>query len=202
MKSTSLLLLSFLFVFTLAFNTSPDTRYDWDKHEDGEELEMSLKNEPSVIFVVYCYKNADGKEALKLANDSLRTMLRNDLEKHDEVVFTEVDMSATNTKAETYNKLFGEKMGINPALLDDGPIVTVLNRGQGSWIHSNIKADPAAATDKTKTVTPGKDAHNEVLESVEIFLKEAKDRAQGGTGSVLGSSEARRGGGVSVGGSY
>ena len=200
MKSTSLLLLSLMLVSAYSFNIATDSRYSWEKHEDGKELETSLVDEPGLIFVVYFYKNADGKEALKKTNESLRTMLKNDLEKHDEVVFTEVDMSASNPKAETYNRLFKDKMGINPALLDDGPIVTVLNRGQGSWIHSNIKVDPAA--DKSKTVTPGKDAHNEVLESVEIFLKEAKDRAQGGTGNVLGSSEARRSGGVSVGGSY
>ena len=124
MKSTSLLVLSFLLVSAFSFNIATDSRYSWEKHDDGKELETSLVDEPGIIFVVYFYKNADGKDVLKKANESLRTMLKNDLEKHDEVVFTEVDMSAANPKAETYNKLFKEKMGINPTLLDDGPMGT------------------------------------------------------------------------------
>ena len=190
----SILFLAILLASTLAFNTSPDTRYDWDEHTDGEDLAISLSNEPGVIFVVLFNKQVEGNDELSEANDSLRNILKNDLASHDEVVYTEVDLSDDNEQLESYQKLAKDDMGIDLTLLDKGPVVAVMNRGEGSWVHGQGKV---VAEDKKWG--PARDTFEEVLDSIETFIEEARDRKQGGAGNVSGSSAARRSGEISLG---
>ena len=178
----------------MTFNTSPDTRYDWDAHTSGEDLSISLSNEPGVIFVVFFNKEAEGKEDLSKANDSLRNILKNDLASHDEVVYTEVDMSDKNEKLESYKKLAQKDMGIDITLLETGPIVAVMNRGEGSWIHGQGKI-----VSDDKKWGPGRDSFEEVLDSIETFIQEARDRKEGGTGVVASSRSTRRAGEITLG---
>ena len=190
----TILLLSILLLNVMTFNTSPDTRYDWDQHTDGEDLSISLSNEPAIIFVVFFNKEVEGNEALSKANDSLRNVLKNDLASHDEVVYTEVDMASTNPQLASYTKLAATDMGIDVSLLETGPIVAVMNRGEGSWVHGqgNVVAND-------KRWGPGKDSFEEILDSIETFIDEAKDRKTGGTGVVPASRNANRAGTVSIG---
>ena len=190
----SILLLSILLLNVLTFNTSPDTRYDWDQHTDGEDLSISLANEPGVIFVVFFSKEVDGNDVLSQANDSLRNVLKNDLINHDEVVYTEVDMSETNEQLESYTKLAQTDMGIDTALLDQGPIVAVMNRGEGAWVHGQ-----GQVVSNDKAWGAGRDSFEEVLDSIETFIDEAKDRKTGGTGITTTSKYAKRGGEISLG---
>ncbi len=187
-------LLSVLLLSTFAFNTSPDTRYDWDQHTDGEDLSISLANEPGVIFVIFFSKTVEGDDDLSKANDSLKNILKNDLANHDEVVYTEVDLSDDTPQLESYQKLAKEDMGIDLTLLDKGPIVAVTNRGEGSWIHGQGK--PVA---DDKKWGPARDSFEEVLDSVETFIEESRDRKQGGTGNVSGSRYSKRSGEISLG---
>ena len=194
MKFALSVILAILLVSATAFNSSPDTKYDWDEHSDGEDLAISLSNEPAIIFVVFFYKAVEGNDELSTANDSLRNTIKNDLSSHDEVVYTEVNMSDDNENLETYARLAQNDMGIDVALLEEGPLVAVMNRGQGSWIHGQGK--PVAENDNWGA---GKDSFNEVLDSIEIFIEESKDRKQGGTGFVSGSPSAKRSGEINVG---
>ncbi|CAI2380130.1 unnamed protein product [Moneuplotes crassus] len=187
-------LLSIFLLNSIAFNTSPDTKYDWEDHTDGEDLSVSLSNEPAIIFVVFFSKKVEGDDELSKANDSLRNMLTNDLKDHNEIIYTEVDLSDDAEQLESYQKLAKDDMGIDLTLLDKGPIVAVMNRGDGSWIHGQGKVvadDPAWG--------PGRDSFEEVLDSVETFIDEARDRKQGGTGIVKDSRYARRQGEISLG---
>ena len=190
----AILIVAILLASATAFNSSPDTRYDWDEHSDGEDLAISLSNEPSVIFVVLFNKKVEGNDELDQANDSLRNILKNDLSSHDEVVYTEVDLSDDNEQLESYQKLAKDDMGIDLTLLDQGPIVAVMNRGEGSWIHGQGKQ---VADDKKWG--PARDSFEEVLDSIETFIEEARDRKQGGTGNVSGSSKTQRSGEIALG---
>ena len=199
MRFTTALLLSCMVLVAMPFNTSPDTKYDWDEHWSGEDLRVSLTNEPGVIFVVTFFQTAEDDEVLSKANDSLRNTLRNDLSSHDEVVYTEVDLTASDDEdqqkvIDSYKQLAESDMGIDLDLLATGPIVTVMNRGEGSWVHG--KGQPV--TDDADWET-GQDSFEQILDSIETFIAEARDRKQGGTGNVAGSRQANRGGLVSVG---
>ena len=190
----SILLLSIFLLSVLAFNSSPDTRYDWDAHATGEELSISLSNEPGVIFVVFFNKEAEGKDDLSKANDSLRNILKNDLASHDEVTYTEVDMSEKNKELESYKKLATKDIGIDITLLETGPIVAVMNRGEGSWVHGQGKV----VADDSKWGA-ARDSFEEVLDSIEIFIQEARDRKEGGTGVVASSRSTKRAGEITLG---
>ena len=189
-----ILLLAILLISVAAFNSSPDTRYDWDQHSDGEDLAISLSNEPGVIFVIFFSKNVEGNDDLSKANDSLRNILKNDLASHDEVVYTEVDLSDDNDQLESYQKLAKDDMGIDLTYLEDGPIVAVMNRGEGSWVHGQGK--PVA---DDKAWGAARDSFEEVLDSIESFIEEARDRSQGGSGNVSGSRYAKRTGEITFG---
>ena len=194
MKFALSVILAILLVSATAFNSSPDTKYDWDDHSDGEDLAISLGNEPAIVFVVFFFKAVEGNDDLSTANDSLRNTIKNDLSSHDEVVYTEVDMSDENENLDSYKRLAENDMGMDIALLEEGPLVAVMNRGQGSWIHGQGK--PVADDEKWGA---GKDSFEEVLDSIEIFIQESKDRKQGGTGFVSGSPSAKRSGEVNIG---
>ena len=199
MKLILALVLSAMLVSTYAFNTSPDTKYDWDEHSSGEDLRISLTNEPGVIFVILFSKTTEGKEALSKSNNSLKNILRNDLSFHDEVVYTEVDLTPSTDEAKkkviaSYTNLAEKDMGISTALLETGPIVAVMNRGEGSWVHG--QGQPVIDDPDWEA---GQDAFEETLDAIETFIHEAKDRKQGGTGVVASSSSAKRGGSVYVG---
>ena len=194
MKFALSVILAILLVSATAFNSSPDTKYDWDDHSDGEDLAISLGNEPAIVFVVFFFKAVEGNDDLSTANDSLRNTIKNDLSSHDEVVYTEVDMSDENENLDSYKRLAENDMGMDIALLEEGPLVAVMNRGQGSWIHGQGK--PVADDEKWGA---GKDSFEEVLDSIEIFIQESKDRKQGGTGFVSGSPSAKRSGEDNIG---
>lgn len=193
------------------FNSSQDTKYDWENHKTAEELEYSLRNEPSVIFVIFFFKapaaaggsggtsgstapasgstsgstapasgstsgstapasgstsgstapasgSTSGSTApasgstsgsappagaspqdLAKENDVLRNMLKNDLASHDEVVYTEVNLSEdpNNKDLANYKKLAQDSMGIDLTLLDQAPVVAVMNRGK-KILYSNL----------------------------------------------------------------
>jgi hypothetical protein len=103
----------------------------------------------------------------------------------------------TDESAKNYNsyvKLAKNDMGINLELLKNGPLVAVMNRGQGSWIHGQGK--PVA---DDKNWGAGRDAFEEVLDSIEVFIQESKDRKNGGTGYVSGSPAPKRSGEIILG---
>uniref|UniRef100_A0A7S3KBB3 Thioredoxin domain-containing protein n=1 Tax=Euplotes crassus TaxID=5936 RepID=A0A7S3KBB3_EUPCR len=190
----AIVLLSIFLLSITAFNTSPDTKYDWEDHTDGEDLAISLSNEPAIIFAVFFFKKIDGNDDLDKANDSLRNLLTNDLKEHNEVIYTEVDLSDEAPQLESYQKLAKDDMGIDLTLLEKGPIVAVMNRGDGSWIHGQgkpVSDDPAWG--------PGRDSFEEVLDSIETFIDEARDRKQGGTGVVRDSRYSKRSGEITLG---
>ncbi|CAI2380255.1 unnamed protein product [Moneuplotes crassus] len=190
----AIVLLSIFLLSITAFNTSPDTKYDWEDHTDGEDLAISLSNEPAIIFAVFFFKKIDGNDDLDKANDSLRNLLTNDLKDHNEVIYTEVDLSDEAPQLESYQKLAKDDMGIDLTLLEKGPIIAVMNRGDGSWIHGQgkpVSDDPAWG--------PGRDSFEEVLDSIEIFIDEARDRKQGGTGVVRDSRYSKRSGEITLG---
>ena len=195
MKVSHIVALLLLVIHTYGWATSPDTKYDWQDHVDGEDLSISLRNEPGDIFVVFFFKNIKDNKDLGKANDALRNKIKNDLSAHDEVVYTEVNLSDDNPKKDSYKQLAENEMGIDTKLLDQGPVVAVLNRGEGSWIHGQGKP----VTD-SKSWKDSQDSFEEILDSIEIFIAEAKDRITGGSGKVPGSKLANRGGMVSVGG--
>ena len=175
--------LALLLVFTLfaAAWANSDHVYDWSDHNNAEELYTALKDETDLIFIIYWFKGDDADEELKKKNNDIRDTIKNDLLKtHPEIVFTEVDMAGEGIK-DKYNMLLADVMEIDDTKLDLGPIISVVNNGEGAWIH-------------------GIGATKEVTESVDIYIHEAKDRKQGGTGYVYGSDKARRDGPVSVGG--
>ena len=198
--------LAFLFAILLAsafaFHTSPDTKYDWENHESGDDLAITLRNEPGVIFVILFNKNIADNEELSDANDVLRNRLQNDLASHNEVTYTEVDLSdvadasdeAAVARLATYQNL-AKSMKIATELLDEGPIVVVTNRGEGSWVHGKGKI--VASDPKWHA---GDDVFEEVLDSIEMFINESKDRKTGGTGVLPGSNRVRRGGEIRLGG--
>ena len=199
MKLCHVLVLSLLIISSLCFNTSPDTKYDWDEHSSGEDLKTTLTDEAGLIFIVFMSQQVEDDDVLSLANDALRTKIKNDLSSHNEVVYTEVDFTETDDETQqaiidTYKTLATEDMGIDLELLKDGPIIAVMNRGEGSWIHGKglpVTDDPLWYN--------GQDSFEEVLDSIEIFIEESKDLKQGGAGSVAGSGTAARGGAVSLG---
>ena len=77
----------------MSFNTSPDTKYNWDNHANADDLFVTLANEPQVIFVIFFFKKVAGNAELLKANDSLRNLLKNELVGYDEVTYTEVDLT-------------------------------------------------------------------------------------------------------------
>lgn len=93
MRLSVALVLSLLVFTSMSFNTSPDTKYNWDEHSDARDLYVTLSNEPEIIFVVYFFKNVEGKTDLAKANDSLKNKLMIELEKYDDVTIANVDMT-------------------------------------------------------------------------------------------------------------
>ena len=194
MKLSLAIIFSILLATSFGFHTSPDTKYDWENHEDGNDLEISLTNEPGVIFVVFFSKTIEGNDDLNKANDVVRNRLKNDLAKHNEVTYTEVDLTEptdqederATARFDTYKNL-AKDMKLNTNLLEQGPIVAVTNRGEGSWIHGKGKA-----LEESDQWTPGQDVYEEVLDSIELFIKESKDRKEGGTGVLPGSNRVKR----------
>ena len=197
MKSGIVLIILLLVAYTYGFSAAPDTKYDWDKHEDAEDLEISLKNEVDSIFLIYIFKNGAPDSDVQKSNDQLRNNLVDHLKDHDDVVFTQIDLTPSteqdaekkkkdDEKTKGYTDLVKNEFGIDPALVDQGPIVAVLNRGVGSWIQGH----------ESKL----QDSFEEAKDSIEIFIRESKDRMKGGTGKVAGSSTAKRGSLVKVNG--
>ena len=158
-----------------------DFVYDWAQHKDGEELYTSLKDETQDIFVLYWYKPVEGNDALKKKNEELRDKIKKDvLSNHPDIVYSEINM-AEDGKEDKYKKLIQEIMQLKLDELEKGPIISVVNNGEGAWIH-------------------GDGTLKEVTESIDIFIHEANDRKKGGTGYVYGSDKARKDGSISVGG--
>ena len=133
------LVLSVLVLSTMSFNTSPDTKYNWDNHVNADDLFVTLTNEPQVIFVVFFFKKVANNAELDKANDSLRNLLKNELVGYDEVTYTEVDLSPDKDRCTTpqgappcttYTKLATERMGIDVNLLDVSPVVVVMKEGK------------------------------------------------------------------------
>ena len=81
-------------------------------------------------------------------------------------------------------------MNINDADLVNGPIVAVMNRGEGSWIQG--KGDPVF---DDKDWTQNQDLFEEIKDSIDIMIKNAKNQLEG-----RGGTPAPRNGGVSVNG--
>lgn len=159
MRLSVAVILSLLVFSSMSFNTSPDTKYNWDEHTDARDLYVTLTNEPEVIFVVYFFKTVEGKDDLAKANDSLRNKLLVELAGYDEVTIANVDLTpkpadksgaagagstgaaggagaaaSTAPKTEaapqlTYEGLAKDNMGIDLTLLEQGPIVAVLKNG-------------------------------------------------------------------------
>ena len=170
-----------LFLTLLSFaQAHADHVYDWSAHNGANELYQSLKDETDSIFILYWFKSAAGNEVLKKQNEDMKGQIQKDvLANHPEIIFSEIDMTEP-AQAEKYKLVFNDVMQIKVDELTTGPVVAVVNNGEGAWIH-------------------GKGTVKEVAESVDIFVHEAKDRRNGGTGSVYGSDKARKDGSISVG---
>ena len=178
----SLLLLALFSTMMAVSYAHADHVYDWTQHEGSHDLYTSLKDETDLIFILYWFKNVDGNDEVTQQNQGLKDQIQKEvLANHQDIVFTEIDLTQPEA-LDNYNTLFGDIMQIDAAELDDGPVVAVVNNGEGAWIH-------------------GKGTIKEVSESVDIFIHEAQDRKQGGTGYVYGSDKARKDGSVRVGSS-
>mmetsp|Transcript_10711 Transcript_10711/g.12179 ORF Transcript_10711/g.12179 Transcript_10711/m.12179 type:complete len:181 (+) Transcript_10711:30-572(+) len=178
MKYLLIVALAIMFVSTYA---KSDHVYDWASHENSKELYTALRDETDLIFVLFWFKGDDSNEDLKKQNTEIRDKIKGDvLENHPEIVFSEIDLAADG-KEDAYKNILVDIMQIDTVKLDNGPIISVINNGEGAWIH-------------------GDGTGKEVSESVDIFIHEAKDRKMGGTGYVYGSDKARKDGSVKVGG--
>ncbi len=172
MKYLLIIALAVLFTGTYA---SSDHVYDWTSHTDSKTLYTALKDEADLIFVLYWFKKDDANEDLKKRNADIKDKIEKDvISHHPDIVYSEIDL-AEDGKEDAYKTIITDIMQIDTAKLDEGPIIAVVNNGEGSWIH-------------------GKGTTKEVSESVDIFIHEAKDRKMGGTGYVYGSDKARASG--------
>ena len=178
MKYLVIIALISLFATTYA---KSDHVYDWTSHQDSKTLYTALRDETDLIFVLFWYKRDDGNEDLKKKNDEIKDKIQKDIiSNHPEIVFSVINLAAEG-KEEAYKNVLEDVMQIDTTKLNEGPIISVINNGEGAWIH-------------------GTGSLKEVSESVDIFIHEAKDRKMGGTGYVYGSDKARATGSVKVGG--
>ena len=185
MKSIFLILIIACFLGMSACHE--DHVYNWSVHKDGNELYTSLKDEPQDIFVICIFKDVEGDDKLKKQNADLQDKItREIMPNHDNTTFTKIDLTKPEDE-EKYKDLLDNvmqlKKEVRDAKLPKGPIVAVVNNGEGSWIH-------------------GKGTEKEIIESIDIFIHEAEDRKKGGTGYVYGSDQARKEGGITSGFSY
>ena len=174
-----LVIIALIALFSYAYARS-DHVYDWTEHKDDKQLYTALKDETDLIFILYWFKESADEE-IKKKNLEIKDKIKTDvIANHPDIVYSEIDMTDA-TKMDSYKTLIEQIMQIDATKLDKGPIISVVNNGEGAWIH-------------------GKGTAKEVAESVDIFIHEAKDRRVGGTGYVYGSDKARKDGSVSVGG--
>ena len=87
----------------------------------------------------------------------------------------------------------------------NGALRLILIAKTYSTTKTTVKREKKSKHTHTQPVTDdadwetGQDSFEQILDSIETFIAEAKDRKQGGTGNVAGSQQANRGGLVSVG---
>ena len=98
------------------------------------------------------------------------------IKNHPDVVFSSIDL-ADAEKVDKYQQVIENVMQIDTTKLDQGPVIAVVNNGEGAWIH-------------------GEGTTKEVAETVDIMIHEAQDRKMGGTGYVYGSDKARKDGSI------
>ena len=159
--------------------TRSDHVYDWTDHHNSKELYGALKDETDLIFILFWFngeesnKASDPNSTLKKKNLEIKDKILSEVVRnHEDIVFSEIDLSVAGN-LQAYDDILKNIMQIDVSKLAQGPIISVINNGEGAWIH-------------------GTGAGTEVAESVDIFVHEAQDRKIGGTGSVYGSQNANQ----------
>ena len=132
MKYLAIVALICLFACTWA---KSDHVYDWTDHHNSKELYTALKDETDLIFILYWFKGGDANEVLKKQNTEVRDKIQKDIvTNHDGIVFSAIDLGAAG-KLQDYDEILKNIMQIDVTKLDKGPVISVINNGEGAWIH-------------------------------------------------------------------
>ena len=123
--------------------------FDFTHHKNGHELLVTLKDETSLIWVVYVFANDATVDGLVDKNRNTMNLVKQRLYNQG-ANYTEVDLT-TQAKKDAYRE-FTDMIGItkkaqpqddgtlppaDPKVLKEGPIVVLVHNKKGYWISGH-----------------------------------------------------------------